>query len=117
MQMKDIAFQIVEMEKVPIYFNNTKTFSAVTYLKQNSDKQRGLYLPDCDSLEALEYCKSSRSDGFERIKQMIFTKCDFDEISFSVFSILHELGHWIQYKEFIEEGHTDKEFISCYELQ
>ena len=101
MQMKDIAFQIVEMEKVPIYFNNTKTFSSVTYLKQNSDKQRGLYLPDCDSLEELEYCKSSRSDGFERIKQMIFTKCDFDEISFSVFSILHELGHWIQYKEFI----------------
>lgn len=50
MQMKDIAFQIVEMEKVPIYFNNTKTFSSVTYLKQNSDKQRGLYLPDCDSL-------------------------------------------------------------------
>lgn len=67
--------------------------------------------------ELLEYCKSSMPDSFERIKQMIFTKCDFDEISFSVFSIIHELGHWIQYKEFIEEGHTDKEFISCYELQ
>ena len=117
MQIKDIASQIVEMEKVPTYFNNTKTFSFVTYLKQNSDKQRGLYLPDCDSLEALEYCKSSMPDSFERIKQMIFTKCDFDEISFSVFSIIHELGHWIQYKEFIEEGHTDKEFIGCYELQ
>lgn len=117
MQIKDIASQIIEMEKVPTYFNNTKTFLSVTYLKQNPDKQRGLYLPDCDSLEALEYCKSSMPDGYERIKQMIFTKCDFDEISFSVFSILHELGHWIQYKEFIEEGHTDKEFISCYELQ
>ncbi len=117
MQIKDIASKIVEMEKVPTYFNNTKTFSSVTYLKQNSDKQRGLYLPDCDSLEALKYCKSSIPDGFERIRQMICTKCDFGEISFSVFSILHELGHWIEYKEFIEEGHTDKEFISCYELQ
>lgn len=76
-----------------------------------------MYLPDCDSLEALEHCKSSIPDGFARIKQMICTKCDFDEIPFSVFSILHELGHWIQYKEFIEEGHTDMEFISCYELQ
>ena len=72
MQIKDIASQIVEMEKVPIYFNSTKIFSSVTYLKQNSDKQRGLYLPDCDSLEALEYCKSSMPDGYERIKQMIF---------------------------------------------
>lgn len=117
MQIKDIASQIFEMEKVPTYFNNTKIFSSVTYLKQNSDKQRGLYLPDCDSLEALEYCKSNIPDSFVRIKQMISTKCDFDEISFSVFSILHELGHWIQYKEFIEEGHTDKEFINCYEWQ
>ena len=65
MQIKDIASKIVEMEKVPTYFNNTKTFSSVTYLKQNSDKQRGLYLPDCDSLEALKYCKSSIPDGFE----------------------------------------------------
>lgn len=117
MQIKDIASQIVKMEKVPTYFNNMKTFSSVTYLKQNSDKRRGLYFPDCDSSEALEYCKSNIPDSFVRIKQMICTKCDFDEISFSVFSILHELGHWIQYKEFIEEGHTDKEFINCYELQ
>ena len=117
MQIKDITSQIVEMEKVPTYFNNTKSFSSITYLKQNSDKQRGLYLPDCDSLEALEYCKSNIPDGFARIKQIICTKCNFDEISFSVFSILHELGHWIQYKEFIEEGHTDIEFISRYELQ
>lgn len=117
MQIKDIASQIVEMEKVPTYFNNTKIFSSITYLKHNSDKQRGLYLPDCDSLEALEYCKSNMPDGFARIKQMICTKCNFDEISFSVFSILHELGHWIQYKEFIKEGHTDEELISCYELQ
>lgn len=53
MQIKDIASQIVEMEKVPIYFNSTKIFSSVTYLKQNSDKQRGLYLPDCDSLGSI----------------------------------------------------------------
>ena len=26
MQIKDIASKIVEMEKVPTYFNNTKTF-------------------------------------------------------------------------------------------
>ena len=117
MQIIDIAFKVIEMEKVPIHFNNSNTFFTVTYLKQGSDKQRGLYLPDCDSLEALEYCKSKMPDGFRRIKKMICTKCDFDEISFAVFSILHELGHWIQYKDFIEEGHTDQEFIGCYELQ
>ena len=60
MQIKDIAFQIVEMEKVPIYFNNTKTFSSVTYLQQNSDQQRGFYLPDFESLGSYEYCQSSR---------------------------------------------------------
>ena len=48
---------------------------------------------------------------------MIYTKCDFDDISFSVFSILHELGHWTQYKDFIAEGHTDQDFIGTYELQ
>lgn len=41
MQIKDIASKIVEMEKVPTYFNNTKTFSSITYLKQNSDKISG----------------------------------------------------------------------------
>ena len=56
-------------------------------------------------------------DGFRRIKKMIYTKCDFDDISFSVFSILHELGHCIQYKDFIDKGHTDPDFISTYELQ
>ena len=48
---------------------------------------------------------------------MICTKCAFDEISFCVFSILHEWGHWIQYKDFIAEGHNDQEFIISYELQ
>ena len=38
MQIKDIASKIIEMEKVPTYFNNTKTFLSVTYLKQNTDK-------------------------------------------------------------------------------
>ena len=37
MQIKDIAPKIIEMEKVPIYFNDSKAFSAVTYLKPNSD--------------------------------------------------------------------------------
>lgn len=117
MQIKDIAPKIIEMEKVPIYFNDSKAFSAVTYLKPNSDLQRGLYLPDCDSSEALEYCRLNTPDGFRRIEKMICTKCDFDEISFSVFSILHEWGHWIQYNDFIEEGHTDQEFVICYEWQ
>lgn len=117
MQITDIASIIIETEKVPVHFNNVKTFSSVTYLKPNTDIQRGLYLPDCDSLEALEYCKSSMPDGFRRIKELICTKCDFDEISFSVFSILHELGHWLQYKDFIDEGHNDQDFIINYEFE
>lgn len=117
MQIIDMASKIIKTEKVPIYMNSSKTFSSVTYLKPDSDQQRGLYLPNCDSIEALEYCKSSMPDGFRRIKEMICTQCAFDEISFSVFSILHEWGHWIQYKDFIDEGHNDQEFIFRYELQ
>lgn len=117
MQIPAIASKIIDMEKVPVYFNNTKTFSSVTYLKPGTDNQRGLHLPNCDSLEALEYCKSSIPDGFGRIKELICTKCDFDEISFSVFSILHELGHWLQYIGFIDEGHNDMEFIINYEFE
>lgn len=55
MQISDIASIIIEAENVPVHFNNVKTFSSVTYLKPNTDTQRGLYLPDCDSLEALEH--------------------------------------------------------------
>ena len=116
MQITSIASKIIEMEKVPVHFNNTKTFSSVTYLKPNTDKQRGLYLPDCDSFEALEHCKSSMPDGFRRIKELICTKSDFDEISFSVFCILHELGHWLQYIAFIGEGHNDQDFIMNFEF-
>lgn len=117
MKITDIASIIIETEKVPVHFYNEKIFSSVTYLKSNTDIQRGLYLPDCDSLEALEHCKSSMPDGFRRIKELICKKCDFDEISFSVFSILHELGHWLQYKDFIDEGHNDQEFIIKYEFK
>lgn len=117
MQITAIASIIIETEKVPVHFNNTKTFSSVTYLKPNIDKQRGLHLPNCDSFEALEQCKSSMPDGFRRIKELVCTKCDFDEISFSVFSILHELGHWLQYIDFIDKGHSDQEFIINYEIE
>lgn len=117
MQIADMVSKIIKTETVPIHMYDLKFFSSVTYLKPNSDKQRGLYLPNCDSLETLEYCKSNMPDGFLRIKEMICTKCAFDEISFCVFSILHEWGHWIQYKDFIAEGHNDQEFIISYELQ
>ena len=120
MQIKDITSKIIqskiiETDKVPIHFANSKTFSTVTCLKPNSDKPRGLYLPDCDSLEALKYCELNMHDGFNRIKKMICTMCNFDEISFSVFSILHEFGHWIQYEDFIKDGHTDYDFFEHYE--
>lgn len=117
MQIADIASKIVGMRKVPITLSDSKTFSCVTYLKPGSDIERGLYLPNCDSLDALEYCKLNMPDGFRRIKEMICTKCDFDDISFSAFSILHELAHWMQYKNFIDKGHTDEEFRNCYESQ
>lgn len=117
MQITDIALKIDKMENVPIYLNNLPTFSSVTYLKPNSDKRRGLYLPDCESIEALKYCKENMPDAYKRIENMICTKCDFDDISFSVFCILHELGHWIQYRDFIDEGYNDEQFIKQYELQ
>ena len=99
MKIREMVTKIIEMENVPTYFNDSKTFLAITYLKPTSNETRGLYLPDCDSSEALEYCESSMPDGFRRIKKMIYTKCDFDDISFSVFSILHELGHWMSCSE------------------
>lgn len=117
MQIKDLVPKIIEDETVPIHIIDSKTFSCITYLKENSNNERGLYFPNCDSLDALEYCKSTTPYSFERIKTMIRTKCTFNEISFSVFSILHELGHWIQYKNFIDANHNDKEFILLYEIE
>lgn len=116
MQTTIIAEKIIEIDDVPIHFDDTKNFSSVTFLKDNSNAVRGLHLPNCDSAEALEFCKTSTPDGFERIKQLVSTKCEFDEISFVCFSILHELGHWVQYTQFISEGHNDQEFIMLYEL-
>lgn len=117
MQIADIASMILETERIPVYYNDTKTFSAVTYLKPNACNQRGLYLPNCNSFEALEYCKTCTPDAFKRIKKMICTKCEFDNISFSVFSILHEWGHWIQYTDFIDKGYNDMQFIIIYESE
>lgn len=116
MQIATIASKIIKVDKVPIHFEDTKTFSSVTYLKPDSNLERGLHLPNCDSAEALDHCKASMPDGFERTKKYICTKCAFDEISFVIFSILHELGHWIQYTEFVNKGHSDQEFIFAYEL-
>lgn len=48
---------------------------------------------------------------------MVCEKVTFDDISYIAFSILHELGHWIQYSEFIVDGHNDQEFIEKYELE
>ena len=38
MQITSIASKIIEMEKVPVHFNDTKTFSSITYLKPNTNK-------------------------------------------------------------------------------
>ena len=74
-------------------------------------------MPKHDSLEVAEYYQSNMSDAFNRMKKMICEQCDFNDISFSVFCILHEIGHWIQYKNFIDEGNNDEQFIIYYELQ
>ena len=116
MQIAEIAQMIADPEKIPIFYSEKKTFSSVTYHKKESEKPRGIYLPNCDSVEAFEHCKLYMPDGFKRIKELISTKCSFDAISFSVFSILHEMGHLLQYMEFINKGHNDDEFIIHYEL-
>lgn len=117
MQIKNIAAKIITLDNVPVFFNDTQTFSSVTYLKPNTDKERGLYLPDCDSSEAFEYCKFNIPDSFERIKELICTKCEFDEMTFVIFCIFHELGHWIQYKSFVDQGYDDNDFIAKYEME
>lgn len=117
MKVRDIVSKTIMLNDVPVHFTNTKSFTSITYLKSGTDKERGLYLPDCDSLEALNYCKINMPDGYERIQNIICSKCEFDEITFTMFSILHELGHWIQYRNFINAGHNDKEFIAKYESE
>lgn len=48
---------------------------------------------------------------------MISVKCDFDDISFALFLILHEWGHWVQYIDFITRGYSDRDFFIVYELE
>lgn len=116
MQIKNIVCQIDLLRETPIYFTDDKEFTSVTYLKPSSDKKQGLYLPDYDSLIIFEYCQKEIPDGYQRIRNLVSEKCIFNDISFVVFSILHELGHWLQYKKYIDDGHTDCEFICRYEL-
>ena len=110
-----MVFNIIEIGRVPVYYDNNKDFSTVTYLKPSSDKLRGLHLPDCDSIEAFEHYRINTPNGFNRIKELISAECAFDDISFSIFSILHELGHWLQYICFISKGNDDIQFIENYE--
>lgn len=117
MKIYDIVSKLTKINECPIYYVDSFVFSAVTYLKPDSNKQRGLYLPKHDSLEVAEYYQSNMSDAFNRMKKMICEQCDFNDISFSVFCILHEIGHWIQYKNFIDEGNNDEQFIIYYDLQ
>ena len=69
MQIADMVSKIIKTETVPIHMYDLKFFSSVTYLKPNSDKQRGLYLPNCDSLETLEsarwFFENKRDDMYK----------------------------------------------------
>lgn len=81
MQISTLGLKIIGALNVSVYYNDMKTFASVTYLKQNTDIkiERSLYLANGNSLEALEFCKLKIRYGFERMKEMICTKCDFDE--------------------------------------
>ena len=79
------------------WFINKFFFRAL--FKKGFDKKRGLYFPKCDSLEVLEYYKYHYPINYLHIKGMITLLCDFNDISFSVFAMLHELGHWHIYKK------------------
>ena len=118
MQIVDIASKIIDTKDVDIYYDDSSIeFSSVLYLKKEFDKKRGLYFPKCDSLEVLEYYKNHYPINYFHIKGKITLVCNFNDISFSVFAMLHELGHWRIYKKFIEEGHNDEDYIKHYELR
>lgn len=100
-----------------MFFNDDFKFYAVTYLKSGSTKERGIYLPNYDSEEYMLYIKEKMPDTFERTKSVIEDIVRFNDITFVIFSILHELGHWLQYYDYIKQGHNDESFIFEYEIK
>ena len=119
MKIVDIASKFLDkIDGVPIYYYNdsTKEFSCNLYLREGSNNPIGLFLPKCDTLEVFEHYKKNKHVSFLKFREMISTKCDFNDISFSVFAILHELGHWIHYNNYRAVGHSKTEYRFFYEL-
>lgn len=115
MLMRELVKKIEAVQDVPVFFEDRFDFAVTTYLTSNSTKKRGLYLPDCDTVEAINACKDITPYGYERIQRTVEEVVEFNDITFSLFSILHELGHWVQYTDYIKQGHDDKEFTLTHE--
>ncbi|MCC8153166.1 MAG: hypothetical protein LIP01_02475 [Tannerellaceae bacterium] len=77
--------------------------------KEYDNSKCGLYIPDISTDEFMATQKKGNPDSVRTIMGAILGKISVEEynLTYAVFCILHELGHWVYYKE---SGMTDDEF-------
>lgn len=96
----------------------------------NTNKETGVYVSECSCYDFYEYAKQINNEAVNQIENLIFDRFgSFDErkeLVYSVFAILHEIGHVyhlleskLTYDEFWEKYYVDwqnvwVEYQFCY---
>ena len=115
MLFREIVERIDMFRGVPVIYDDRVCCSTVTYLKQHSKKRRGIYLPKCTTETFYENVRINNPIEFEHMRSIIESICECNEYTYSLFNVLHELGHWVHYIQFIRQGHDDCDYVFAYE--
>lgn len=115
MLFREIVERIDMFRGVPVIYDDGLRCSTVTYLKPHSKKERGIYLPKCTTEMFYENVQINNPIEFKQIKSIIENTCECNEYTYSLFNVLHELGHWVHYTQFIKQGHNDCDYLVAYE--
>lgn len=116
MLFDEIVNQIDLFGGVPVFRSKEMKCFSITYKTGGGSKAKGVYLPDCDIDAYYSYTQQNSPVEFEHMKKCIESVTICNSYTFAVFNALHELGHWMQYKNYIEAGHSDCEFFFRFEL-
>ena len=116
MLFQEIVGKIGMLRDVPVFYWEDLICATVTYLKPTTKKERGVYLPDCEIGVFYENAKNNNPIEFSHMKSIIESICEFNEYTYALFNVLHELGHWVHYTQFRAHGYSDYEYIDKFEI-
>lgn len=115
MLFREIVDRIDMLRTAPIFYRERLSCATVTYLKPMSKKERGIYLPECETEAFYKNAKSNNPIEFEHMRSIIEGICECNEYTYSLFNVLHELGHWTHYCQYRERGYSDCDYVAAFE--